>query len=108
MKGKCMYSEDNFYTKATKSFINYSSNDATAIIAREHALLGLSRLIACLNYLGSPCEDVRMIALPDFTYTRNPNRWTGRMRESILILSKLLIPMVQTALFIQKHPKAWK
>ena len=95
MKGKCMYSEDNFYTKATKSFINYSSNDATAIIAREHALLGLSRLIACLNYLGSPCEDVRMIALPDFTYTRNPNRWeAGFPYGCIIYIPQMDIPFI--------------
>lgn len=90
-----MYTEDYFYSKAIHSFIDYSSNDATSTIAREHALFGLSRLISCLNYLGYPYEDVRMIALPDFTYTRNPSRWeAGFPYGCIIHIPQYEIPFV--------------
>jgi len=70
-----MHTEEFFYSEATKRFIDYSSKDATAIIAHEHGILGLARLIACLDSLGLDYNETFMIALPDFTYTRNPNRW---------------------------------
>ena len=87
--------EDFFYSKAIKCFINYSTNDATASIAREHGLLGLTRLIACLNHLGYSYENVRMIALPDFTYTRNPNRWkAGFPYGCIIYIPEYEVPFI--------------
>jgi len=63
------------YLEALDHFIDYSSGDSTAVIAREHGLFGLASLLACIKNLGLPYDDTMMIALPDFTYTRNKNRW---------------------------------
>lgn len=84
-----------YYLEATKHFINYSSNDATATIAREHGLIGLTRLLACLDYIGIPYDETYMIALPDFTFTRNPNRWnSGFPYGCIIVLPKLETPFI--------------
>lgn len=67
----------NNYLLAQNQFIDYSTSDSTAILAKEHGLIGLTRLITCMEILGLDCEQVNLIALPDFTYTRNKLRWSA-------------------------------
>ena len=90
-----MKTEDYYYAEAIKRFINYSTNDATAIIAHENGLLGMTRMIACMDYLKIPYEDIYMLALPDFTYTRNSNRWnSGFPYGCIISLPKVDTPFI--------------
>ena len=63
------------YTKALNNFIDLSSQDITAQIAKEHGLVGLARLEICLKELNIGENAAHLIALPDFTYTRNKLRW---------------------------------
>lgn len=77
---------NKYYLDATKNFINYSSDDATATIAREHGLMGLTKLFACLDHMGLPYKETYMIALPDFTFTRNPNRWNSGFPYGCIII----------------------
>jgi len=63
------------YCRARQSFIDYSSGDPTSILAKEHGLLGLTRVMACMESVGLDSDKVRFTALPDFTYTRNKLRW---------------------------------
>ncbi|MCC8046976.1 MAG: hypothetical protein LIP12_16085 [Clostridiales bacterium] len=90
-----MYSEEDFYSLAVKNFINFSSGDATSVIARDHGLIGFARLLACLHYCGIECEETHMIALPDFTYTRNLNRWAaGFPYGCVISLPQTSIPFI--------------
>lgn len=72
--------EDNYrenYRVARKHFINYSTGDPTSVLAKEHGLIGLTRIISCMEKLGIDREQIDLIALPDFTYTRNKLRWNA-------------------------------
>lgn len=63
------------YNLAIKQFLDYSTGDPTAVLAREHGLLGLTRIITCMQRIGLNSSDVDFIALPDYTYTRSKLRW---------------------------------
>lgn len=67
----------DFYRLAQDKFIDLSSGDPTAVIAKEHGILGLTRLLVCMDSLGIDIEPVSFVALPDFTYTRNSSRWNA-------------------------------
>jgi hypothetical protein len=72
--------EENYrenYRIAQKHFINYSIGDPTSVLAKEHGLIGLTRIISCMEKLGIDREKIDLIALPDFTYTRNQLRWNA-------------------------------
>ena len=70
-----MSQEISYYKSALENFIDYSTNDVTSSIAREHCYIGLSRLFSCMDSLGMDYNETKLVALPDFTYTRNPARW---------------------------------
>lgn len=65
------------YNQAIKLFHDYSTGDPTAILAKEHGLIGLTRIIMCMQRLGIDTSHVDFIALPDFTYTRSRLRWNA-------------------------------
>ena len=67
----------DFYNMAKEKIIDFSSMDPTAVIAKEQAILGLTRLLICMDSLGIDSKEVGLFALPDFTYTRNMNRWNA-------------------------------
>ena len=63
------------YRLALQHFTDYSAKDPTSILAKEHGLIGLARIMTCMETLGFDPEFVDLIALPDFTFTRNKLRW---------------------------------
>ena len=63
------------YNSAVNQFYDYSTGDPTAVLAKEHGLIGLTRIIICMKRLGLNSSHVDFIALPDFTYTRSKLRW---------------------------------
>ena len=65
------------YKMAVKQFYDYSTGDPTAILAKEHGLIGLMRIIMCMKHIGLNSTSVSLIALPDFTYTRSKLRWNA-------------------------------
>ena len=62
------------YKKALNNFIDLSSKDSTSYLVKERGLIGLTRLLICMEELGIE-NGAKLIALPDFTYTRNQLRW---------------------------------
>lgn len=67
--------KEKYYLEAVHHFIDYTTGDATSTIAYEQGIIGLTRIIACLDSIGLPYDKTYMIALPDFTFTRNKKRW---------------------------------
>lgn len=65
------------YRLAQNHFIDYSTGDPTSTLAKEHGLIGLTRIMSCMEKLGMDHENIDLIALPDFTYTRNKLRWSA-------------------------------
>lgn len=65
------------YSLAIKQFYDYSTGDPTATLAKEHGLIGLTRIITCMQHLGLDSSKVDFIALPDFTFTRSKLRWSA-------------------------------
>ena len=63
------------YNLAVSRFFDYSTGDPTSVLAKEHGLIGLMRIIMCMQRLGINPLNIDFIALPDFTYTRNKLRW---------------------------------
>ena len=65
------------YSQVLKNFIDMSSGDPTSVIAKEHGIMGLTRLTICMDKLGLNSQNNYFIALPDYTYTRNTLRWNA-------------------------------
>lgn len=68
-------SELYLYKQAITRIHDLSTNDPTASIAKEKAILGLTRILICMDKLDIDFGATQLIALPDFTYTRNALRW---------------------------------
>lgn len=84
------------YNKSLTHFIDLSAKDATASIAKEHGIIGLTRLSICMEKLGLDTSNNYFIALPDFTYTRNALRWNAGFPYGCIISigqSKPFIPL---------------
>ena len=84
-----------FYEKALDHFIDISTEDATSILAKEKALIGLSLLIECYEQHSIPYDDLSLVALPDFTFTRNNLRWqNGFAYGCVVFLPKNGTPLI--------------
>lgn len=84
------------YKKSLKNFIDLSAKDATANIAKEHGIMGLTRLNICMEKLGIDTSENYFIALPDYTYTRNTLRWKAGFPYGCIICinqSRPFIPL---------------
>lgn len=66
-----------YYEQAIRNILDYSTKDVTSIIAKEHSIVGLMRIFCCMDQLGLDYHNTKIIALPDFTYTKNPSRWNA-------------------------------
>lgn len=78
----------DFYNQAINNYVDMSLNDPTSIIAKEHGLMGLTRILICLNELGIKDGDCVITALPDHTYTRNKTRWSAGFAYGTIISIK--------------------
>ena len=83
-----------YYNKSIKHFIDLSAKDATASIAKEHGIIGLTRLSICMEKLGLDTSNNYFIALPDFTYTRNALRWNAGFPYGCIISIDQSIPFI--------------
>lgn len=81
--------KEDYYSLARERLLDFSSRDATATLSKEQGVLGLTRLLMCLDELEIGNEGLFLIALPDFTFTRNLNRWNvGIPNGCIITLGK--------------------
>lgn len=83
-----------YYNKAIKHFIDLSAGDATASIAKEHGIIGFTRLCICMEKLGLDTSNNYFIALPDFTYTRNTLRWNAGFPYGCIIVLEQSMPII--------------
>lgn len=83
-----------YYNNSIKNFMDLSAKDATACIAKEHGIIGLTRLSICMEKLGLDTSNNYFIALPDFTYTRNALRWNAGFPYGCIISIGQSIPFV--------------
>ena len=84
----------NHYINALDHFIDLSAKDATSNIAKSHGIIGLTRLIICMERLGLDASDVCFIALPDYTYTRNSLRWNSGFPYGCIISINQSVPFI--------------
>lgn len=63
------------YNEAKQSILDLSTHDATSIIALERGYIGITRILICLHEIGVIYGKCKMVALPDFTYTKHMDRW---------------------------------
>ena len=83
-----------YYKESIKHFIDLSTKDATASIAKEHGIIGLTRLNICMQKLGLEISNNFFVALPDFTYTRNALRWNAGFPYGCIINIDQTIPFI--------------
>lgn len=83
-----------YYNKSTKQFIDLSAKDATASIAKEHGIMGFTRINICMEKLGLNTSNNCFIALPDFTYTRNALRWNAGFPYGCIISIEQSMPFI--------------
>ncbi len=85
----------NYYKEAVAHFVDLSTNDPTSGIAKENALIGLSALLECYDRHGLDSKGVFLVALPDFTFTRNKLRWEdGFSYGCIIFCGDVSIPLI--------------
>lgn len=63
------------YENAVNSIFDYTDGDITSSLMREYAIRGMYNLLSCLNSIGLHNNNTKLIALPDFTFSRNDNRY---------------------------------
>ncbi|ACS79734.1 hypothetical protein [Maridesulfovibrio salexigens] len=81
-----------FYKKALGCITDLSTGDATAKMAKENAFLGLASIHAAYNHEGASNSNIRLIALPDFTMTRNKSRWDAGFSYGCVVLMDSELP----------------
>ncbi len=67
----------DIYERAVQSIIDYSSGDVTSCLMKEYAIKGMYNLLSCLDNLGMCGKETKLIALPDFTFSRNDKRFNS-------------------------------
>lgn len=82
------------YRNSIKHFIDLSAKDATANIAKDHGIMGLTRLNICMEKLGLDTSNNYFVALPDYTYTRNALRWNAGFPYGCIISIEQPIPFI--------------
>ena len=63
------------YELARNCIVDYTDGDVTAAVLREYAVSGMYNILSCLHSLGISGENSKLFALPDFTFSRNDNRY---------------------------------
>lgn len=85
----------NLYKLAQSSIVDYTDNDVTACVMKEYALKSMYSILSCLNSMNMLRDKSRLIALPDFTFSRNDNRFrAGFPYGSIIYLDTGSIPFI--------------
>lgn len=74
-----------YYEQAVQNIFDYSTKDVTSIIAKEHSVVGLMKIFSCMEQLGLDYQNTKIIALSDFTYTKNPSRWNAGFSYGCII-----------------------
>lgn len=82
------------YQHSLINFIDMSSGDATSSIAREHGIMGFTRISICMQQLGLNPQENYFIALPDYTYTRNALRWNAGFPYGCIICINQAEPFI--------------
>ena len=82
------------YSKYLKRFIDMSSGDPTSVIAKEHGIIGVTRLAMCMEKLGLNFQKTYFIALPDYTYTRNALRWNAGFPYGCIVCTDQSEPFI--------------
>lgn len=57
--------------------VNFSSNDVATKIAKYNAFTGMKTIFSCMESNGILGAESKFIELPDFTYSKNVERWNS-------------------------------
>jgi hypothetical protein len=67
--------KNDIYALASRSIHDYTSRDATSIILKEYAIMGMCDIISSLDEIDLLGKHTTMFLLPDFTFSRNDLRY---------------------------------
>lgn len=85
----------SIYEYANKNIIDYTGQDSTANILKEYAVYGMYNLLSTIDEIGGNVETTKLIALPDFTFSKNDHRWkAGYPYGSIIYIDTNNIPFM--------------
>lgn len=85
----------SIYEYANRNIIDYTGQDSTANLLKEYAVYGMYNLLSTINDIGGSVENTKLIALPDFTFSRNEDRWkAGYPYGSIIYIDSNNIPFM--------------
>lgn len=84
----------NFETMANTSTIIRSTEDPTSKVAHTNALRGFSMILSCLDEKDALGNNSRLITLPDYTYTRNNNRWNAGFSNGYILHLDSQVPFI--------------
>lgn len=65
--------------------VNFSSNDGAAKIARLNANSGMQMIFSCMDSIGILGENSKFVELPDFTYSKNIERWSAGFSNGCIL-----------------------
>jgi hypothetical protein len=75
----------NSIEMAKSTTLDYSVGDLTSRIAHSNALKGYSRILSCLHDKNILGDNSKLIALPDYTFTKNRDRWTAGFANGYIL-----------------------
>lgn len=85
----------SIYQYANANIIDYTGKDSTSNLLKEYAVFGMYNLLSAINEIGGSIENTKLIALPDFTFSRNEYRWkAGYPYGSIICIDSNDIPFI--------------
>lgn len=83
------------YKYANNNIIDLTGKDSTSNLLKEYAVYGMYNLLSALDYINGSVENTKMVALPDFTFSRNENRWkAGYPYGSVIKIDSNGIPFI--------------
>lgn len=89
--------KNEIYEKAINSIIDYTTGDITSCLMKEYAIKGMYNLLSCLDDIGICGNATKLIALPDFTFSRNDKRYNSYFPYGSIIhidtLGETFIPL---------------
>ncbi|WP_422107535.1 hypothetical protein [Winogradskyella sp.] len=77
---------NDLYRHALDKFIDLSTKDVTAALSKENAIIGLQKLLSSYQENNISFDNVNVVALPDFTFTRNQLRWNAGFAYGCIIM----------------------
>jgi hypothetical protein len=87
--------KQQLYEMSVNSIQDYTDHDITATVMKEYAIKGMYKIHSCLNEIGLLGDNSKLVALPDFTFSRSDYRFkAGFPYGSLIFIDSKSTPFI--------------